>query len=360
MRLFLGLVRTLHAWSGAALSLLLIVLGLTGALLVWSPDFLRLTIPEARQAASATPQALGAVAEAAEHAFGHPPKYMVFARPGQGLHQVFLHDEHFAYLAGDGHTVTTWQGAGRPEVWVYNLHHFLLAGETGMKVVGFAGLAALALILTGLIVWAPVWRASRLRVWPKSPRRPDLLATHRNIGLIFAIPVFAFCLTGSAMIFYQTAQKWLVKALPGPEAEEFFPPADEGDMDWPKALAAAQGAFPGARLRVIIWPSFPGARAQILMQQPAEWNPEGKTKVVINPRNSEILGVVDPQALARGTRLFDAFYPIHTATVGGRLYDVAATLCGLAMAGLGALGLWSFLIKPRRRKAGGKGAGSPA
>ena len=83
-----------------------------------------------------TPQALGAAAEAAEHGFEHPPMYMVFARPEAGLHQVFLHDNNHAYLSGDGRTVATWKGTGRPEVWVYELHHYLLASETGMKVAG--------------------------------------------------------------------------------------------------------------------------------------------------------------------------------------------------------------------------------
>ena len=149
MNLVLGIVRTVHAWSGAALSLLLIVLGLTGAVLVWTPAWLRVNFPEARQTAAMTPQALGAAAEAAEHGFEHPPMYMVFARPEAGLHNVFLHDNNHAYLSGDGRTVATWKGAGRPEVWVYELHHYLLAGETGMKVAGYAGLAALALVEPG-------------------------------------------------------------------------------------------------------------------------------------------------------------------------------------------------------------------
>ncbi len=350
MRLILAVIRTIHAWAGAALSLLLIVLGLTGALLVFKNDWIRLTVPEARAAVSPTPQMLGAAAEAAERSFGEHVHHIVFASQNLGVHQVFLHGERYAYLAGDGKTLAVWQGAGRPEEWVYELHHFLLAGDTGMRVAGFAALAAALLALTGLIVWTPAWRASRLRLWPRSARRGDLLATHRNIGLIFAIPILVFCLTGAGMIFYKTTATWLDKAFPGAEADNFFPPADPGKIDWPKALAGAQAAFPKARLRVAVWPAFAASPAEIRMKQPGEWTPDGQTKVLIDPFNSQVLGVIDPLKAGRGQQLNGAIYPIHTAAVGGRFYDAAAFLSGLAMAGLGVLGLWSFIVKPRRQK----------
>jgi len=346
----LGLIRTLHAWSGAALSGLALILGLTGALLTVQPEWLRLNFPQARVSAPATPEALGLVAEAAEHAFGEQPKYLTFARPGQGLHQVTLANGRYAYLAGDGRTVAVWKGRSRPETFVYELHHYLLTGETGMKVAGFAGLALLIMVLSGLIIWAPAWRTTRPRFWPRSAGKLELRSAHRNIGLVFAAPVFLFCLTGSAMVFFETTQKVLNDAFPGPEVEEFFPPADDGDIDWPKALAGAQAAFPDARLRVLIWPSFPGGRAQILMRQPGEWNPEGKTKVVINPATSAVLGTVDAKALSKGRRYYAALYPIHTATAGGLAYRILALLSGFAMAALGVFGLWAFLVKPKRRQ----------
>ncbi len=349
MRLFLALVRTIHAWSGAALSLLLIVLGLTGSALVWKTDWLRLTVPQANLMVQPTPQVLAVAAEAAEKTYGEHVHHIVFASPHLGLHQVFLHGERYAYLAGDGHTVAVWRGTGRLEEWVYELHHFLLAGDNGMRLAGYAALAAAALVLTGLVVWAPVWRSSRLRFWPRSARRGDLLSTHRNLGLVFAIPVFVFCLTGGAMIFFKTTQSLLNKAFPGPAPEEFFPPADPGKIDWVKALTNAQAAFPKATLRVAIWPQFSSSPAEIRMKQPGEWTPDGATKVLIDPVNSQVLGVVDAQTLSRGRRLNGAIYPLHTAYVGGRAYDALAFASGLAMAALGALGLWSFIIKPRRR-----------
>ena len=44
--------RAVHAWAGAALSLLVIVVASTGALLVWKDAYLWATIPAARAMAS--------------------------------------------------------------------------------------------------------------------------------------------------------------------------------------------------------------------------------------------------------------------------------------------------------------------
>jgi uncharacterized iron-regulated membrane protein len=354
----MGLIRTLHAWAGAILSLILIVLGLTGALLAFKTDFVRLTVPAARAAAASSPAAIGKALEAIEAAHGPHVHHVIFASPRLGVHQVFLHGEAYAYVDRQGRTVAAWTGAARTEEWVYELHHFLLSGENGMKVVGFTGLCAVVLALTGLIVWTPVFRTLRLRWWPASSQRRDLIAAHRNLGVVFALPIIVFCLTGAGMIFFRTTEAWLTKLLPGPAAEEFFPPVDAGDIDWPKALASAQAAYPKAQLRAAIWPEGIWAPAIVRMRQPGEWSADGHTSVLIDPSTGRSVGSIDPMVLARGKRLNDALLPIHAAQVGGRLYDLVTAFSGLALAGLGGLGLWSFLIKPRRRRKE-KGAAAP-
>lgn len=351
MRLILSILRTAHAWSGATLSLLLVVLGLTGALLTFKNDFTRLTLPEARAEAPADPAVIGAGLDVLEAEYGDELNYVVLAGPNLGVHRAYLDGDRYAYADASGQTVASWTGTGRIEEWVYELHHFLLVRERGMYVAAIAALAACILVLTGLIVWAPLWRATRLRLWPASFKRPHLIAAHRNLGVVFAVPIFIFCLTGAAMIFYQTTQTWLVQLMPGPEPETFFPPVDPGDIDWPAALAAAQSEYPDAELRAVVWPAFPVDPARVRMRQPGEWTPDGRTTVLIDPSTSRVIGSVDAQALGQGRRVNNAIYPVHTAYVGGALYDAVTALSGLALALLGGFGLWSFLIKPRRRRA---------
>lgn len=341
----IGILRTIHAWAGAILSLLLIVFGLTGSLLVFENDWIALKHPEARAGFAADPAVLGAAAERLEA--DHPDLRTVdFGGPQLGAHKLYLAEKDLGVAGPDGATLDRWTGPARVEAFIFDLHHYLLAGETGEIVGGVAALAAVLLVLTGLVVWAPAWRATRLRIWPRSARRGELVSTHRNLGLITAAPVLIFCLTGAGLVFHDQA-----RALLAPNAPE-APPAPEvgtGDIDWPAALAAAQARFPDATLRMAGWPAAPGEPASIRLKQPGEWHPNGRTRVLIDPTTSRVVHTLDAQTLTQGERAIHAIYPLHAGSVGGWLYEWVTVLSGLALAALGGVGTWSFLIKPRRK-----------
>src|SRR5690606_1156298 len=110
---------------------------------------------------------------------------------------------------------------------------------------------------TGLIVWFPAWRSFAGRMWPRTSRRRDLLSAHRDLGIVFAAPVFVFCLTGGAIIFHDETKALLSAIFPHQAQEVFAPPPGVGDIDWPKALAAAQAAFPEGQLRMASFPAQP-------------------------------------------------------------------------------------------------------
>lgn len=348
-------IRTVHAWAGAILSLLLIVLGLTGSLLVFENDWIALKHPEVRAGFAADPAVLGAAAERLEA--DHPDLRTVdFGGTQLGGHKLFLAEEDFGVAAADGTTLDRWTGPARLEAFVFDLHHHLLAGETGEIVGGVAALAAVLLVLTGLAIWVPAWRATRWRVWPRSARRGELVSSHRNLGLITAVPVLIFCLTGAGMVFHDQA-----RALLASNAPEAAPPpmVGTGDIDWPAALAAAQARFPDATLRMASWPAAPGKPASIRLRQPGEWHPNGRTTVLIDPATSGVVRAVDAQTLTSGERAVNAIYPLHAGAVGGWLYETVTVLSGLALAALGGVGLWAFLShrlsrrgrSPRRRAA---------
>jgi len=335
--------RLLHAWAGAILSLLVIVVALTGSALVFKEDWLRATVPEARTAVQPTAAALGQAAERLERDRVEGLRRVVFAGTSLGIQQVFLTGERYAYADSSGRVVAEWTGTGRPETLIYELHHFLLAGERGMKVVGVLGLLLIGFVLSGLVLWAPSWRGFAVRIWPQSAKRRDLLGVHRHLGALAALPITIFAVSGVGLTFYQTTQSWLERALPGREEEMFFPPSSAGDIDWPRALTAAHARYPAATLRMITWPTGDGWPAIVQLRQPGEWNPLGHTKVYLDPSSSEVIATSDPRTLGRGLKLYRLLYPLHVASPGGRPYDVLAFLTGLALAALGLFGLWSFL-----------------
>ncbi|WP_374515373.1 PepSY-associated TM helix domain-containing protein [Brevundimonas sp.] len=346
----LGAIRLIHAWAGAILSLILAVLGLSGTLLVFEDDWVRLTAGRDPAALSADAAQLGAAANALQARYGDAISSVVFAGGDLDLHKVYM-GERFAYAGSGGQVLVEWGGTARAEAWVFDLHHFLLAGTPGEIVGGLAGLAGALLVLTGLIVWIPAWRATCWRVWPTSTRRRDLVASHRNLGLIFAVPVFLLCLSGGAIVFHDQTRAVLQAVAPEPAPALGSPDVGSGVVDWAVALPAAQAAFPEARVRTAGLPPKPGKPASVRLRQPGEWHPNGRTVALIDPATNRVVQTVDAQALGGGTRLQNALYPIHAASVGGWLYDVVVALSGLALAGLGGVGTWSFLVKPRRGRA---------
>jgi uncharacterized iron-regulated membrane protein len=146
------LARTAHAWAGVVLSLLVIVVGASGALLVWKDAYLRATIPEAREGVEPTPEAIARIAEGVDRAFDFGEvNFVQFADERLGISQVYLFDDAMAYVDRNGDPVARFPIGGRFEDWLFELHHRLLLGNTGVRIAGFAGLAVVVLILAGAV-----------------------------------------------------------------------------------------------------------------------------------------------------------------------------------------------------------------
>ena len=340
----MGAIRTLHAWAGTALAVMAVVFGLTGSVLVLEDDWIRATVPAARTEVDLNPARLGAALDRLELTETGLTS-VVLPDGSVGAHRLYLSGEGFGYADADGAVVDRWQGAARAETWIFDLHHELLAGHTGRLVVGSAGLAIALMLLTGLMIWIPAWRATGWRLWPRSGARRELIGSHRNLGVIFTLPLLVYSLTGAAIVFHGTTQS-LLGGAPKPPT----PAVGHGDVDWTRALASAQARFPEATLRMASWPAAPGKPVTIRLRQPGEWHPNGRTTVTVDPATSQVVATSDANALSTGIRAYNAFYPLHASSVGGWVYDGVTVLSGLAMAGLGGVGAWAFLAKPRNRQ----------
>ena len=346
------LLRTAHAWAGAVLSFLIALLGLSGALLVFKKDYLKLVFPQAREPVSLAPESLGPVIDRIDAEYSSQGlQYISLGDAGFGLHKAVFKDGGGAYLDAQGETVARWAKNGRPEDWLFDLHHYLLAGETGKLVAGLAGGAAILLCITGLVIVWPSLRMFAWRVWPKTVQRRDLLAQHRDLGVIFALPILLIVFTGFSMVYsgpVRAALNVLTVSRPAPPPER--PAAGDGITDWTAALTVAAERFPGAVPRLASPPRAEGSPASLRLRQPAEWHQNGRTYVFMDPATNLPAGTVDGMALSRADRIFNALYPLHSAGIGGRLYDLLSFLTGLALTVLGLAGTWTFLRKPRRKR----------
>ncbi|MCY1646581.1 PepSY-associated TM helix domain-containing protein [Caulobacter sp. SL161] len=356
------LLRLLHRWTGGLIGLLLALLGFSGALLVHEDAFLRATVPHAADAQrqdAATLAAMAAKVFAAEDR----PRSIVLATQRLGLNKLnYQTEEKAAYANQDGEIVQVWTSNWeRPEAWIFDFHHHLFNGDAGEIVGGVLGLAGLAFVLTGLILWWPTRRMFHLPLWPRKMTRAGIVHHHRDLGALLAPLLILSLATGAAMNL-----KWFSQALRAPFSspttmeQASAPPKIKGgelakDLNWTKVIGQAQARFPGAEMRIITLPAKPGGLIQIRMRQQAEWLPNGRSMVWFDPADGAMVASRDAQSLPLGSRIANLDYPLHAAKVGGLPYRLVMTASGLALTLLGALAVVTFWRNPSgrpRRKLG--------
>lgn len=307
----------IHLWIGLALTIPLLIACLSGAALLFKYDFIRWTVAGADQeVTSRSPTEIGAGLELLEQQLGASIQTVRLADERIGLDEAWLAGERAAYFDPVRDTVVReWERRSDPLDVLFDLHHYLLAGNTGNAAMGTAALFAAAQILIGLWLWC--WPVRRLRVapWPRSAKRSDLLATHRDLGAIALLPTLIIILTGAMLAFPNGSRSALTAILPAAGETPALPPAGSGNIDWPTALRAATSQFPDAQVRMIVWPARPNTPASIRLRQKQEWHPNGRTIVFIDPATSQVLAIRDALSEPLGIRVVNVAYPLHAATI---------------------------------------------
>lgn len=343
------LFRTIHAWGGVTLALWLLLVSTTGALLVWKQEYLRFAIPQATTAFTPTPEALAAIASAVETHFKPNDLSLIeFATADFALTKVTLVDNHYAYLDPLGRVVAEWVLNERWEEWLYDLHHRLLLGNPGLTLVGCAALAMIFLLFAGLVSFWPLRRGFRQGLWPRNLARPQLLRSHRNLGLILALPMLMTLVTGAMLAFPEQSQQLLVEPFRDDTYSLDFVEHLDGvsggaSGEWLPAMQRALRAFPGASIRSAQAPNDFSPYRIIGLQQPGEWNPQGLSKVYIDAKMGHMDVRIDSQAQHVSERLVNGGYPLHTGRIHSLPYKLLLTLSALLIATLSFLGLISFI-----------------
>ncbi len=342
-------LRTLHAWGGATLALLVLLASVTGTLLVWKHEYVRLTMPEARTTFDATPEALAAIAAAVEAQFDNNEVLGIeFPTDRLPLARVILVDAHYAYLDGSGRIVDRWVRNERFEEWLFDLHHRLLLDNLGLTILGLAALALIVLVLAGVAAFWPARRGFRRGIWPRGLSRGQLAGAHRNLGVVLVLPLLLTLLTGALLAFPDEAEELLLEPFRSPDYSLDF--SDHLDDisgvetgDWLPAIERSLASFPGARVRTASLPNLFSAYRVIGLQQPDEWNQQGQSRVFIDVHEGWMDIRMDPLNQHVSERLVNLAYPLHTARIDSLIYRLLLTLSGVLIATLSVFGLVSFV-----------------
>ena len=359
-------VRRVHLWLGLSLGLLFVVIGLTGSALVFYVGIDEALHPEASSDARApapgwsspvwdralaTGRAAGfdpagkwsfevTGAGGAIPARYYPPAPIGVAHPPRQM----------VWFSSDGSRivrVAPW--GGYLMSWLYELHMQLLAGDVGMQIVGWFGVAILLLLVTGVIAWWP--RGS----WAKA------LAFKRHAAPIRRLhDLHKLTGVGSALLLLIVTATGVVLALPGVKAALLAPapvpePRSLGVAGMPislhRALGVARVAVPDGRLVFIDVPGDIGTPYRIRLQVPGD--PHARfpgSYVFVDQRTAGVVAVQDIRTGGIGTTINAWVRPLHDGSIGGLPIRILTVLIGMTPMALFLTGFLRWQRRKGRRK----------
>src|SRR5262245_16017461 len=196
----------IHLWIGLIIGPVVGVVCLTGAVVVFRYELNRVTTPGT---AYVTPQGqrmtIDDMADRLQAAVpGDRPYSAGFDEVGPA------HAWNFRMTSAEGHRIHTYinqytgEITGRDDYydkwmqWFFDLHAYLLGGNTGEFLNGFVGLATIILGLTGLVVWWPGrahWLFGFRYGWSTSWKRQNY-DIHKLVGFYSSVAVIVVAASG--------------------------------------------------------------------------------------------------------------------------------------------------------------------
>lgn len=152
------------------------MLGLSGALVVHKDAWVMLP-----HASDVLVQDGAVIARTVERVMADParrPEMISFAAPNFGLDRLRFADDSGAYVTQTGDLVTRWDSQWeRPELWLFDLHHHLFAGDVGETVIGIAALLGMFFVVSGVILWIRTRKTFEFRLSPGGSAAPQSCAS---------------------------------------------------------------------------------------------------------------------------------------------------------------------------------------
>ena len=338
------MIRILHTWLSLVLGLLVTVVAITGAAVVYKPDFDRFVAgAEPSMSAPAAPRspALEVIRDC------YPTARIGGLECQVGLDAWTLREGEASWIVFTDPTTGAWRGTthGNPLASVVRgtaqFHHDLWLRPVGEWLVGISGVVLLLLTATGTMLWWPgLGRLGQVWTWRWPHPRLRWYDLHRHLGLagVFLLPL----VTVTGLLYAFPSWRPVVHRALGGTAEDrplALRPPDERPkaigtgpaLEWDEVLAVARATVPEATPLRVLPPRPKDATAPwtVLMDHPGNRSSKGGIAVAIDPRGAGVLAVLDPRGASPGGWILNQLWALHTGTWAGRLSQILTVLAGL-------------------------------
>ena len=347
-----------HRWVALTLGGILVLSGLTGALLVVAPPIDRWLHADYFVAASSedkTPVSLELLRQRLASEFG-PDAALTFRPPRQAgdTLQVTVRGSWVGtvYLHPSSGVEQGRRGANASVVaLLHGFHSNLWLQQTGKAVLAWVALAYLVLLVSGLVLWWPrKWPPSFRMVLDKGSLRA-LFDIHRTGGVLLALFLAVSVATGAYLVWRPIGGwiSWVSGAAP--VTAPALPPGSGKALPLDDLVARAQAVFPDGRIGFVLYKPNLDKPLAIRMDLPDDPHPNGRSNVWLDPRSGAVLAAHRWSEQDPGTKINSYVFPLHTGELGGVPLQVVVTLLGVALVILGGsgIGLWWTRRAVRRR-----------
>jgi uncharacterized iron-regulated membrane protein len=362
----------LHLWVGLSISLVLLVVTISGALLVWEDDIDRAlhsdlayvtpgdhVLPAGELVARA--KAAYPAAQLGSISFPETPQQslQISARAKPEPMSIYV-NQYTGEVLGARATSEREAGLARR---IHLLHTRLFAGQIGEWAVGAVTALTLFMAITGIVLW---WPRKIFGVSTRASGRRINFDLHNVFGL-YASAVFLFIALTGMMIAFEAFTDPMIASLnatPVPElAKESSPSNGAAPMSVDALAQAAHDALPGAFLRGIGIPSGGKGVIVALMKYPEDHTPGGRSRVALDQYSGKALTVLNTRTAPLGTKILNIKRSAHTGDIFGRTSRVFYFLTCLGLAGQIITGFFIWWKRPsnvdakaRARRAGASAA----
>ena len=366
---------SVHKWLGIALGLWFALVGLSGAVLVFEDPIDAWLNPELLTTRSRGPLLpAAAIVEVARNspglagvervrlplAEGEVYRLQMRTAPSRGGRQERV-EATFDPVTGQllGLRGTDSFALDRPHLLrtLYEFHRNVLLGTTGSNIVGIAGFALLASVVTGLVLALPKKRSGWARVvWInlRASATRIVFDLHRSVGAVFLALLLLTTITGATLVYLNYVRD-LVSVF---SKVATFPtiPWVKGSRDdvapFAQVVDTVRSSFPDRTITEIHLPLKSTAGYLFYLHRPGDEYRLGDTIVWAHPVSGELLVERSDRTRNAGETLMHWLFPLHSGTAFGTPGMIAMCLTGLTPLLLVATGLWVWLRKRRGQRFG--------
>jgi uncharacterized iron-regulated membrane protein len=351
----------IHLYLGLAASLVVIVIGLTGAILVFEQEMDQALHPHLWHVMPREDKVpLQSIVDAVAETY-RPRTFLTVEVPHdrdrpyvmstETDFQVFVNPYSGEILGAREHAQTFFG-------LMFALHRTLLAGEIGRTVVGVVTLLVVFLVGTGLYLWWPRTTArftSSLSLrWSAGWRRLNY-DLHNVLGFYASWYLVVIALTGLVWSFslVHDALFWLTGSPPPPwKSRPLSTATGTGPgITLDEAMRKVNDAIPGAGATEIMLPQRSQDSISFVKRSPGALNPNAQHFVSLDQYTGAILRVDRYEELSWGATMRLLVYPIHVGSIFGRATQILALLVSVLVAVSAITGvlLWWQKQTPERR-----------